>query len=154
MPSKARVKGARRMFKSKVLNIVLLTMACLTIVAVISFYYLNHKAESASKPPTIDDIAKNLSVETEEMTTNLADDKYIRIKFTIQVSNKEAKDELEKRQFQVKNTILYLLSNMTEKNLRGQAGLKQLESSLQQKLNALMTKGEVVHVYTTEKIIE
>jgi flagellar protein FliL len=141
-------------FKSKVLNIVLLIMAVLTIAAVALFYYINHKTESASKPPSISDIVDHLSVETEEITTNLKDNKFIRIKFTMQVSNEDAKTELENRQFQVKNAILYLLSNMGEKDLEGQNGLKKLESTLQAKINALMESGDVVHVYTTEKIIQ
>ena len=142
------------MFKSRILNIVLLFMAIFIIFAVSLYFYLNHKVESVSQPPNISEIVDHLSVETDELTTNLKDDKYIRIKFMMQVSNKDAKTELENRQFQVKNTILYLLSNMTEKNLEGQNGLKTLESSLQSKINALMKSGKIVHVYTTEKIIQ
>lgn len=142
------------MFKSKGLNIVLLLMAILTIAAVAVFYYMNHKTASASAPPSIEEIVKNLSVETDEITTNLKDDKFIRIKFTMQVSDKDAKAELVNRQFQVKNAILYLLSNMSEKDLSGQDGMEKLESTLQSKINALMKSGKIVHVYTTEKIIQ
>lgn len=144
------------MFKSKALNIVFLIMAVLTLTLALLFFYLNdsnHKAGAAG-PPSIDEVVKHLSVDTDEMTTNLKDDQFIRIKFTMQVSNQKAKDELTKRQFQVKNTILYLLSNMSAKNLEGQNGLKDLESTLQQKLNLLMKSGKIVHVYTTEKIIQ
>ena len=93
-------------------------MAIFIIFAVSLYFYLNHKVESVSQPPNISEIVDHLSVETDELTTNLKDDKYIRIKFMMQVSNKDAKTELENRQFQVKNTILYLLSNMTEKKFR------------------------------------
>ncbi|WP_027726046.1 flagellar basal body-associated FliL family protein [Tuberibacillus calidus] len=142
------------MFKSKIVNFLILFMAFAIIVAMGVFYYLNNKEAAAAKPPAINDIVDHLSVETEEMTTNLKDDKFIRIKFMMQVSSKKAKEELENRQFQVKNTILYLLANMTEKDLNGQEGLKKLESELETKLNALMESGKIVHVYTTEKIIQ
>ncbi|MGV3489411.1 MAG: flagellar basal body-associated protein FliL [Tuberibacillus sp.] len=142
------------MFKSRVLNIVIFLMALFIIIAIALFYFINQKEKDASKPPTISEIVDHLSVETEEITTNLKDNKFIRIKFMMQVSNEDAKKELENRQFQVKNTILYILSNMTEKDLEGQDGLKKVESDLQTKINALMESGDIVHVYTTEKIIQ
>jgi flagellar FliL protein len=142
------------MFKSRALNIGLIIMAVLTLALIGSYYYLTHKPNPSPANPTIDDIVANLSVDTDEITTNLKDNKFIKIKFKIEVSNKEAKKELTARQFQVNNTILYILSNKTEQDLEGQSGLKSLESTLQSKINLLMKTGKVVHVYTTEKLIQ
>jgi flagellar protein FliL len=142
------------MFKSKAINIVMMTMVILTLISAGLFYYMNHKAQGKTDGPTVSDIVDHLSVATDEMTTNLKDDKFIKVSFLMQVSNKDAKTELEKRQFQVKNTILYLLSNKTEHDLEGQKGIKKLETSLKDQLNQLMKKGQIVHVYTTEKIIQ
>jgi len=142
------------MFKSRALNIFLIILAVLTLALIGSYYYLTHKPAPTTASPTIDDIVANLSVDTDEITTNLKDNKFIKIKFKIQVTNKEAKKELTSRQFQVNNTILYILSNKTEQDLEGQGGLKALESTLQSKINLLMKTGKVVHVYTTEKLIQ
>mgnify|MGYP001954335293 CR=1 FL=1 len=143
-----------QVFKSKALNIVLILMVCLTLVSVGAFYYLTHKAHAKDGPPSASEIVNHLSVTTDEITTNLSDNKFIKITFLIQVSDKKAKKELEERQFQVNNAILYLLSNKTEKDLQGQEGLKTLETGLTKDLNALLDNGKVVHVYTTEKIIQ
>ncbi|GGE46472.1 hypothetical protein GCM10011391_26590 [Pullulanibacillus camelliae] len=142
------------MFKSKTLNTVIITMAVLTVISASLYFYLNHKAQAKSSPPTVSEIVKHLSVSTDEITTNLSDNKFIKVSFLMQVSNKDAKDELTKRQFQVNNAILYLLSNKTEKDLQGQKGIKDLETALKDKLNGLMKSGKVTHVYTTEKIIQ
>lgn len=142
------------MFKSRTLNLILVTLACLTLILAGVYYFLFHKTAPTSTNPTINQIVSQLSVDTDEITTNLKDNKFIKIKFKIQVSNKEAKKELTERQFQVNNTILYILSNTTESDLEGQKGLKNLEDTLQTKLNALMKTGKVVHVYTTEKLIQ
>lgn len=134
----------------------LIVLVVLTVALVGVYFFLVHKphASASQKAPSIDQIVNQLSVDTDEITTNLADNKFIKIQFKIQVSNKQAKKELTERQFQVNNTILYILSNKTETDLEGQNGIKNLEEDLQSKLNQLMVSGKIVHVYTTEKLIQ
>nr|WP_275584387.1 flagellar basal body-associated protein FliL [Pullulanibacillus pueri] len=143
-----------QVFRSKTLNTLLIVMACFTLAGAGVFYYLSHKAHAKDSPPSIGEVVDHLSVTTDEITTNLKDNKFIKVTFLIEVSNKKAKSELEKRQFQVNNEILYLLSNKSEADLNGEKGLQKLETSLQEKLNNLMKNGTIVHVYTTEKIIQ
>jgi len=142
------------MFKSKALNVTMFTMIGLIVISVGLYFYVSHAAQAKSEPPTVSEIVKNLSVSTDEITTNLRGNKFIKISFLMQVSNKAAKDELTKRQFQVNNAILYLLSDKTEQELQGKNGMNNMETDLKNKLNGLMKSGKVVHVYTTEKIIQ
>ncbi|TCP30322.1 flagellar FliL protein [Scopulibacillus darangshiensis] len=146
------------MFKSKGLNIVFIIMAVVIFLGISSFLVMNYikgnHTSAANDEVTIDDIVENLTVDTEEITTNLRDDDYIKVTFKIQVSNKEAKEELGKREFQVKNAIIYTLSGLTPKVLLGPKGLANLEAMLKEKLNAFLERGQVTHVYTTEKIIQ
>jgi flagellar FliL protein len=58
------------------------------------FKQFSPKTEASSEP-TAEELEK-LMVETDEMTTNLADQAYVKIKFKIQADNKDAKHELEK----------------------------------------------------------
>ena len=51
-----------------------------------------------------------MSVDIKEITTNLASNDFIRISFKIQTDSKKAKEELEKRDFQVNNIIILELS--------------------------------------------
>ncbi len=143
------------MFKSKTLSLILIVLVVLTLILVGVYFFLIHKSKpTTSKEPTITQVANQLSVDTDEITTNLKDNKFIKIKFKIEVSSKAAKKELEERQFQVNNSILYILSNKTEQDLEGQKGLETLEGDLKQSLNKLMKDGTIVHVYTTEKLIQ
>nr|WP_275583919.1 flagellar basal body-associated FliL family protein [Scopulibacillus daqui] len=95
-----------------------------------------------------------MTFETDEMTTNMKDNHYLKVQFKIQLSNKEAKEELTDRAFQVKNTIIYILSGLTPRDLQGPKGLKNLENSIKYKVNQYLESGQVTHVYTTEKIIQ
>lgn len=133
-------------------------MAVIVFLGISSFFVMNYiKADhtsAAKNEVSIDDIVKNLTVDTEEITTNLKDDHYIKVMFKIQVSSKDAKDELGKREFQVKNAIIYTLSGLTPKDLQGPEGLSKLEVKLKGKVDGFLKHGQVTHVYTTEKIIQ
>ncbi|MFC7372179.1 flagellar basal body-associated protein FliL [Fictibacillus iocasae] len=103
--------------------------------------------------PTAEEL-EELTVETEEITTNLLDDAYVKIRFKIQADSKEGKEELEKRLFQVNNLIIYEISGMKTESLKGPAGMAGLEKTLQGKISKIMLDGKVSKVYTTQKIIQ
>lgn len=129
------------------------------IVAGGGFLVFNHFSKTAqankSNQPNIDDIVKNLTVDTDEITTNLkTSNNFVKVKFKIQVSNQTTKDELQKRMFQVKNEIIYQLSGMKPSDLQGPTGLNNLETALKKRFNSLLKDGSVVRVYTTEILIQ
>lgn len=139
---------------SKVLTIMLIILVSLTLVGVVAlivFLQLNNGDES--KEPTIDEIVES-SVDIQEITTNLAGDKFIRISMKVQTDSAEAAEELTKRDFQVKNILITELSEMTPEDLEGKQGKLTLESSLKTKINELMDEGEVQQVYITSYIIQ
>ena len=72
---------------------------------------LNTNNQSKDSEPTIDEVLE-MSVDIKEITTNLASNDFIRISFKIQTDSKEAKEELEKRDFQVNNIIILELSGL------------------------------------------
>lgn len=144
------------MFKSKGMNILFAIMAVFIMAAVAGYFILNGMAKSKAeeKHPDIDEIVDNLTVSTDEITTNLKGDHFVKVKFNIQVSSEAAKDELAKRSFQVKNAIIYTLSGKTPGDLQGQAGIANLEQSIKKRINSFLQHGKVTHVYTTEKIVQ
>lgn len=115
------------------------------------FKMFSPKTEASE--PTAEELDK-LLVETNEMSTNLADQSYVKIQFKIQSNNKEGKHELEKRLFQVNNLIIYEISSKKTEELSGQKGLISLENKLKTEINKIMQDGKVVRVYTTQKIIQ
>lgn len=147
-----RISGVKKM-KNKALTITLIIVVCLTLVGIIGLILaLQLKEDVSEKEPTIDEIIE-ASVDVPEITTNLSDNKYIRISLKIQTDNKKAAEELTKRDFQVNNLIIQELSEMTAKDLEGKVGKQAFEDSIKSQLNPLMQNGEIEKVYIVSYII-
>lgn len=129
-------------------------MSVVIIALAVGLYYFFMKGtEAAGGKPTADEIVEN-SVEIPEITTNLLNGDYIRISFTIQTDGKKAKEELEKRNFQVENVIIKKLSGLEAKDLEGTDGKVKLETDLKESLNEYMEEGKIIQVYITSTIIQ
>jgi|SRR5690625_2012465 len=99
----------------------------------------------------IDDLVK-YSYETPEITTDLQDGSFVRIQFQIITDGKKAKNEISKRDFQLKNILIKELTILSEDEFKND--LDKLESIVLEKLNELMTEGKVLDVYTISKILQ
>lgn len=129
-------------------------MSVVIIALAVGLYYFFIKGtEAAGGKPTADEIVEN-SVEIPEITTNLLNGDYIRISFTIQTDGKKAKEELEKRNFQVENVIIKKLSGLEAKDLEGTEGKVKLEKDLKESLSEFMEEGKIIQVYITSTIIQ
>jgi flagellar protein FliL len=140
------------MINRKLLKTMLIIILAIALAGGIAVYFVLQNGK-VTKNPTIDDILKT-SVDVPEITTNLAGDAYIKISFKIQTDSKDAKNELTKRDFQVKNIIIEELSEKKAQDLQGKAGKLQLENTLKSKINELMRDGKVVKVYITESLLQ
>ena len=120
-----------------------------TLAAFIVLYVLDN--EKTTDAQSIDEMVE-LSYETPEVTTDLEDGSFVRIQFQLILDSKDAKKEITKREFQVRNQIIKELARMKEADFK--SGLGKLEEQLQTKLNELMTEGEVTGVYTISKILQ
>ncbi|HEY4552915.1 MAG TPA: flagellar basal body-associated protein FliL [Bacillaceae bacterium] len=141
------------MMKNRLINtmIVLLTAILLVgAVAIITVNKLNDKKNH--KEPSIEEVLK-VSVDVPEITTNLADNQYVKISFKVQTDGKKAKEELVKRDFQIRNLIISELSEMEGEELSGKEGKQRLEEAMKTKMNELMQDGKIVKVYITSYII-
>ncbi|WAA13596.1 flagellar basal body-associated protein FliL [Fervidibacillus halotolerans] len=128
------------------------TMSILLVAAAIYIFFLSEKPK-ANDEPTVEEILE-LSVDIPEITTNLSSDHYINIAFKIQTDRKDAKKELEKREFQVNNIIIKHLSSLEAKDILTTEGKIQLEQSIKEKINAILQNGKVEQVYITSCIIQ
>ncbi|EIJ81492.1 flagellar basal body-associated protein FliL [Bacillus methanolicus PB1] len=135
----------------KIMFILLVAITLAGAVAVVAV--LKFTGEKEQKEPTIDEVLE-MSVDVKDIVTNLASDDFIRISFKIQTDSKKAKEELEKRDFQVRNIIIQELSEKKTEELRGKEGKLKLEEDIQEKINSLMQEGKVVKVYITESLLQ
>jgi flagellar protein FliL len=140
------------MIKNKLFRTMLIILVIIALAGGTAVYLVLQKGKG-TKEPTIDDILKT-TVDVPEITTNLAGDDYIKTSFKIQTDSKDAKDELTKRDFQVKNIIIEELSEKRAQDLQGKAGKLQFENTLKERINEMMQDGKVVKVYITESLLQ
>lgn len=121
------------------------------IAFIIVFNVTGQSLTSKSEAESIETLVKH-SFETPEITTDLQDGSFVRIQFQVLTDSKEAQKEISNREFQLKNILIKELAEMDEEDFK--KGLTELESTIQNKLNELMTEGNVIDVYTTNKILQ
>ena len=138
---------------NKFLKVTLLSLVIIILIgavaAVIVINVLDKKNENGE--PSIDEIIE-YSYQTPEITTDLSDGSFVRIQFQIVTDNKDAKEEIEKREFQVKNILIKELATMDEEAFK--SGLSNVEDILKVELNKVMTEGSIIDVYTISKILQ
>jgi|SRR5699024_6114147 len=119
------------------------------VVAVVLFNVLGDSNKSDAK--SIEQVLEHL-YETPELTTDLTDGSYVRIQFQILADSKEATEEISNREFQIRNILIKELAVMSQEEFK--ENLHVLEDTIKEKLNELMTKGEITDVYTINKILQ
>ncbi|MBD1224173.1 flagellar basal body-associated protein FliL [Virgibacillus halodenitrificans] len=138
---------------SKLVKTTITSMAILLIVAIAALIVvLNISGDKdEGKAESIDKIVE-YAYETPEITTDLEDGSFVRIQFQILTDGKDAKEEISKRDFQLKNILIKELATMNEEKFK--TGLTDLEAEVKTKLNAVMTEGKITNVYTVSKILQ
>lgn len=132
--------------------IILISLTLLGVIALILVNILNSTSSQSNREPSIEEVVK-LSFDTPEITTNLLSNDFARMRFRIQVDNKKALAEIQKRDFQIENIIIRELAGMKSTDLQSAEGIEQLETRLKMKINELMQEGIVIQVYTRERVI-
>lgn len=138
------------MKNNKLLTIMLIILVSITLIGVVALVVVTQfsKDPAGAAQPSIDEIIEQ-SVDVPELSTNLSDKRYVKLSLKIQTDSKDAAEEIGKRDFQVKNILVELLSDMSSKDLEGQKGKELLTNALKAKFNSLMQNGEVQKVYIT-----
>lgn len=151
------MKVTRRMtmFKNRLANIILIILLTLTIIGLVAFILYTYVSNdgAVNSEPSIDEIM-DVTVETNEITTNLLSNHVIRTNFVIQLDNKKAKEELEKRNFQVNNIIIQELADREESDFSGSENIMKLEEEIGNRINEILDEGYVVEVYINQLVIQ
>lgn len=133
---------------------IIIVLVAVILIGVVVFVLLTQfNKPTGVVEPSIDEIVE-ATIEVPEITTNLADNRVVRMSLKIQTTNKDAADELTKRIFQVQNIAIQELSEMEKKDLEGKQGKQIFQSSLKTRINELMQEGEVQEVYFTSFITQ
>ncbi|MGM7681693.1 flagellar basal body-associated protein FliL [Cytobacillus sp. Hm23] len=142
------------MGKNKWYIFLIVMLAILAIIGSILIYILlDSRNANAEEPPTIDEIIVN-SVDIADITTNLLDHGFIRVSFKVETDGKDAKKELEKRDFQVRNIMIQELSEMKAEQFDGKQGKIALQDKLLTQMNEIMQDGTIQNVYITSFLLQ
>lgn len=141
------------MGNNKFFKILLIILISLTLGGVLALVFVNTFNKDPNAAPTIEEVVAN-SYMTEEITTNLLSNDFIRASFQLQADSKAAAEEVAKRDFQVNNIIIRTLAGMEASELSGPEGIEKLEATIRDEINELMQDGKVVRVYTTSWVIQ
>ncbi|MGD7043690.1 flagellar basal body-associated protein FliL [Jeotgalibacillus proteolyticus] len=145
------------MMKNKLLLTMMIIMVSISltgvIVYVVSKQLSAENAQAEEPEPTIEEIV-SASVEIPEVTTSIANNNFARISMTMQTDSPKAAEELEQRDFMVKDIIIDELSEMTRANLEGRAGKEAFEQTVKERVDAMMQEGEIVQIYTTSIVVQ
>src|SRR5699024_10997981 len=107
--------------------------------------------EAGEKELSIEEVVE-YSYQTPEVTTDLQDGAFVRIQFQILTDGEDTHNEVSHREFQIVNILIKELALMNEENFS--FGLDGLEQILKEKLNEIITVGEITDVYTINKILQ
>lgn len=143
--------------KSKLkLPLIMIIVAIMMVGAgyMLSKYLLTSDATEAKiEQPTGAELEER-SFQTDDLTTNIADERFLNVQFTIVTDDAATREELELRKFQINNIILGDLASMKKQDLDSKQDMAKLEEKLRGQFKKLLQEGDVQRVYTTKKIIQ
>ncbi|MCY9109221.1 flagellar basal body-associated protein FliL [Bacillus atrophaeus] len=132
----------------KLIIIMLIILIAISALGTAAYFMVSGKLGKSDEEPTIDEIVES-SVDIEEITTNLKSDHIIRIAIKLETDSKKVKEELEKRDFQVKDAIITLLADTNADKIEGDKGKEAFKRELKDKVNSYLQEGKVEKVYIT-----
>ena len=91
------------------------------------------------------------------MIVNLLDnngERYLKATIEIELSSLECLKELDNLRPKISDSILDLLSSKSYKEIVGFEGKQHLREEIAMRLNNLMSKGRITHVYFTEFVVQ
>ena len=151
---------------SKTMLIIIISVVLLFMGTVgAGFFILWNKISQIPVNPAI---ADDVSVEEDEntigplysldtMIVNLADHggkRYLRVTMALELSDPEALTTIESRLPQVRDAVLMILPTKKYDDVSTTEGKIALRTEVMDKINALMTKGQVNNIYFTEFVVQ
>ncbi|GLI88523.1 flagellar basal body-associated protein FliL [Bacillus subtilis] len=134
--------------KKKLMIILLIILIVIGALGAAAYFVLGGKSENSEAKKSIDEIVAS-SVDVEEITTNLKSDNIIRLAIKLETDSDKSKEELEKRDFQVKDAVISLLADTNADQIEGDKGKETFKKELKDKINSYLQEGKVEKVYIT-----
>ncbi|MGE6413336.1 flagellar basal body-associated FliL family protein [Planococcus kocurii] len=116
-----------------------------------AFYFLQKDVKAEEETSLSAEELAELSIDTDIITTNLASSgNFGIVQFNILLSDKDTKEEAEKRTAEVRAAIIATVASFTKEELIGESGITMIEEELVKRLTEVFEKGTVERVLVTE----
>ncbi len=86
--------------------------------------------------------------------TGAAGERYLKVSMELELKESSLTSELEKREPQIRDTILLLLSGKTFEDVATFKGKTRIRNEITRRLNAFLAPGSIKKVYFTEFVIQ
>jgi flagellar protein FliL len=107
-----------------------------------------------SKPPEVE---QNISHEMGTFLVNLSDPggkRYLKISIQLELNNQASSQELNKRNVEVRDAVLMILSSKEYNDIGNATGKMVLKRELIARLNKMLRDGQVKEIYFTEFLVQ
>lgn len=136
----------------------ILIIGIITIIGIAGFFvwnYLQSKPDEkeTKKQETIEELLEK-SVDTEVISTNLADEGLAKVKLKIITTSKKNAKELTKLSFLTESTIIKYFNGLTKQEMTGPGAIETIESKLKDDLNKALGHEYVTKVYIVEHMVQ
>lgn len=136
----------------------ILIIGIITIIGIAGFFvwnYLQSKSDEkeTKKQETIEELLEK-SVDTEVISTNLADEGLAKVKLKIITTSKKNAKELTKLSFLTESTIIKYFNGLTKQEMTGTGAIETIESNLKDDLNKALGHEYVTKVYIVEHMVQ
>jgi len=154
---------------SKVLLIVIVVLLLLLLIiggAVAYFLLSSNDQQDNPDQPKQEKVVKKKSSDLTQMgpiypldqfIVNLVSnnsERYLKCKISLELDAPDLQKELDKKLPAVRDMIIQILSSKTVEEIQTARGKEKLKEEIRRKLNAMLTTGEIRHVYFTEFVIQ
>lgn len=96
-------------------------------------------------------------VEIENFVVNIMDNertRYLKAALTLEAIDKQTKEEIDQRKPQIRDAILFHVSNKKFREISDLQGKKQLRAELIHRINSLLSQGKVRRIFFTEFVVQ
>ncbi|CCQ95537.1 putative Flagellar basal body-associated protein FliL [[Clostridium] ultunense Esp] len=129
--------------------VVVIIFAILGVVLGVT-YYRNSKVNDSSGKQV-----ETFNLTLDDMYCNIKDSKKImKVKITIETSNKKTLDMLGEKQFLIRDDINKIIRNKTEDEIQGEEGQVGLQKEIKESLVKLFNNSTITNIYFNDLIIQ
>lgn len=152
----------RRMLPWLIMIFVVITIIVVTAILLWGYLMQDNSRNLVGAAGSVSDVeagklpaakVKELSVEINDVLTNLKTGEFIKVSFTFELNNEHGKEEFMLLDFKIKALIINTLSDLTPEDVTGSKGKDYISSTLINEINGVLQEGKVRAVNITDFVL-